>query len=169
MRKILPVIMVILGIAIGGGAGWFLRPQYEPEAKVEACIENCPPAETGGGAAANHGAEDPPQQNEFVKLNNQFIVPDIRDGAVSALIVLSLSIEVGAGQTEKVYTMEPKLRDMLLQVLFDHANSGGFRGDFTSSGRMEDLKRALLEASQSVLGKDVRSVLISDIVRQDMA
>lgn len=96
-------------------------------------------------------------------------MPDIRDGAVSALVVLSLSVEVGAGQTEQVYTLEPKLRDMLLQVLFDHANAGGFRGDFTSAGRMEELRRALLEASRSVLGKDVRSVLISDIVRQDMA
>ncbi|HEY0276405.1 MAG TPA: flagellar basal body-associated FliL family protein [Paenirhodobacter sp.] len=176
MRKILPVLMVILGVAIGGASGWFLRPAPKPEATAEACTENCPPtaptAEGGHGAEATtdaHGAPIDPAATEFVKLNNQFIVPDIRDGAVASLIVLSLSIEVGVGQTEKVYTLEPKLRDVLLQVLFDHANAGGFRGDFTSAGKMVDLKRALLEACQSVLGKDARNVLISDIVRQDMA
>ncbi|RWR30848.1 flagellar basal body-associated FliL family protein [Sinirhodobacter populi] len=168
MRKILPVIMVVLGIAVGGAAGWFLRPAPAPV--EEACAEDCPPVavEDADASVPSDGHSDP-APSEFVKLNNQFIVPDIRDGAVSALVVLSLSVEVGAGQTEQVYTLEPKLRDMLLQVLFDHANAGGFRGDFTAAGRMEELRRALLEASRSVLGKDVRSVLISDIVRQDMA
>lgn len=169
MRKILPVIMVLIGIAVGGAAGWFLRPAAEPA--VAACAEDCPSVETdeAGASSDTHGTPAVTAPSEFVKLNNQFIVPDIRDGTVSSLVVLSLSIEVGAGQTEQVYMLEPKLRDMLLQVLFDHANAGGFRGDFTSAGRMEDLRRALLEASRVVLGKDVRGVLISDIVRQDMA
>ncbi|HEY0213100.1 MAG TPA: flagellar basal body-associated FliL family protein [Paenirhodobacter sp.] len=173
MRKILPVIMVILGIATGGAAGWFLHPAPKAEVAAEACTEDCPAVEEAGdhtpAATDGHGAPANPTVNEFVKLNNQFIVPDIRDGAVASLIVLSLSIEVGAGQTEKVYTFEPKLRDALLQVLFDHANAGGFRGDFTTAGKMEELKRALLEASKTILGKDVRNVLVSDIVRQDMA
>ena len=68
---------------------------------------------------------------EYVKLNNQFVVPVVEDGRVAAMVVLSLSLEVEAGNTEAVYQREPKLRDAFLQVLFDHANVGGFCGSFT--------------------------------------
>ncbi|XZQ29382.1 flagellar basal body-associated FliL family protein [Rhodobacter capsulatus] len=87
-----------------------------------------------------------------MKLNNQFVIPVIKKGAVASLVVLSLSLEVTVGSTEKVYAAEPKLRDVLLQVLFDHANAGGFEGSFTDTANMTDLRRALTEASQSVLG-----------------
>ena len=83
------------------------------------------------------------------------------------MVVLSLSIEVQAGNTEAVYQREPKLRDEFLQVLFDHANAGGFEGSFTDTANMTDLRRALTEASQSVLGDLVLNVLIPDIARQD--
>ena len=49
--------------------------------------------------------------------------------------------------------MEPKLRDVFLQVLFDHANMGGFRGAFTRSDVLEPLRTALREAAQKHLGK----------------
>ncbi len=54
-----------------------------------------------------------------------------------------------------------------LQVLFDHANAGGFNGAFTSSTNMDVLRQSLLETAQAVIGKSVRNVLIVDIVRQD--
>lgn len=176
MRKLLPVLLAIVGIAAGGGAGYFLRPSpTEIHPDQNACAEEpCPSPDTksadGNGHASAHSDGNPvDQKTEFVKLNNQFIVPDIRNGAITSLVVLSISLEVSQGSTEKVFSLEPKLRDTLLQILFDHANAGGFRGDFTSSAKMEDLRRGLLEAARSVLGSDVYSVLISDIVRQDMS
>jgi hypothetical protein len=102
-----------------------------------------------------------------VKLNNQFIVPVVEQAEVQALVILSISLEVRPGTTEAVYTQEPKLRDAFLQVLFDHANAGGFNGAFTSSTNMDVLRQSLLETAQAVIGKSVRNVLIVDIVRQD--
>lgn len=157
MKKLLPVFLALLGLAIGTGAGFML---HEP--KVDECAETpCAPVETAAPTVT--------EPSEYAKMNNQFIVPDVHNGAVISLVVLSVSIETAPGTTEKVFAVEPKLRDTFLQILFDHANAGGFRGEFTSAATMEDLRRALLEGAHNILGEDVRAVLISDIMRQDAA
>lgn len=162
MRKLLPVLLALIGLAGGGGAGYIFRPQ--PEAKTEATA-GCPP----NGATAT---ETPPpagneSETEFVKLNNQFVVPVVENGAVVAMVILSLSLEVPKGEAAKVFEREPKLRDSLLQTLFNHANAGGFKGSFTDPLAMETLRTALLETARGVMGAAVSSVLITDIVRQD--
>ncbi|KQB14569.1 flagellar basal body-associated FliL family protein [Rhodobacter capsulatus] len=170
LKIILPVVLAVIGLAAGGAAGYFLRPPPPPpeEVATEAGAEGEKPAAAAKPAPekAAEGEEAVPTI-EYVKLNNQFVIPVIKKGAVASLVVLSLSLEVTVGSTEKVYAAEPKLRDVLLQVLFDHANAGGFEGSFTDTANMTDLRRALTEASQSVLGDLVLNVLISDIARQD--
>lgn len=178
LRKILPILLALIGLAAGGAAGYFLRPAPEPA--LEAAADPHAPAPAGAPAAAHgeaaadghaeagtdeHGEAVPTA--EYVKLNNQFVVPVIEKGQVTSLVVLSLSLEVSVGATEKVYAAEPKIRDLLLQVLFEHANAGGFKGSFTDTATMEDLRRAMLEAARLVLADSVSAVLISDIVRQD--
>jgi flagellar FliL protein len=124
----------------------------------------------GGEAKDSHAAPaekgDKPT-HDYVKLNNQFVVPVVQNGRVAALVILSISLEVTAGTSEKVYQVEPKLRDGFLQVMFDHANAGGFMGTFTDGSNMILLREALREVAQSTLGADVSDVLIVDIVRQD--
>lgn len=178
LKIILPVVLAVIGLAGGGAAGYFLRPPPPPpeEVATEAGAEGeaapakpAPPKAAPEKAAEGEAAEgeEAAPTIEYVKLNNQFVIPVIKKGAVASLVVLSLSLEVTVGSTEKVYAAEPKLRDVLLQVLFDHANAGGFEGSFTDTANMTDLRRALTEASQSVLGDLVLNVLISDIARQD--
>ena len=162
MSKILPIVIVILGLAIGAGAGWVLHPQPEPIA-AENEQEGAPETES----PPEESAEDPTR--DYVKLNNQFIIPVVKDGKVSALVVMSLNIEVTAGMREQVYTREPKVRDALLSTLFDHANFGGFDGAFTQASPMNALRRSLKQAAQSVLGDVVHDVLVIDIVRQDIS
>ena len=41
----------------------------------------------------------------------------------------------------------PEATDRILQVLFDHANIGGFDGSFTETRRMNTLRAALLDAA----------------------
>ena len=180
LRKILPVILALIGLIAGGAAGYFLRPAPQPaETAAEAGAPEAPehaPAEhaTGDdahgaakGNAAAHGDDHETATSEYVKLNNQFVVPVIEKGQVISLVVLSLSLEVTVGSTEKVYAAEPKIRDALLQVLFDHANAGGFAGAFTDTAVMADLRRGLLETVRTILGEAAMGVLVSDIVRQD--
>ncbi len=158
LRKLLPVLLVLVGCGAGAAAGFLLRPAAPPP---EDAATSAP---EDAEAHAEEGAEP---LHEYVKLNNQFVVPVMSDGRVSSLVVVSLSLEVTPGQVERVYEMEPKLRDGMLQVLFDHANSGGFNGSFTDGANLVLLREALLETALRIFGKDVTDVLIVDIVRQD--
>jgi flagellar basal body-associated protein FliL len=152
LRLILPLVLVVLGLAAGVGAGLALRPTAED---ADAVAEP-PPADP-----------EPDATREFVRLQNQFVVPVVEGGRVASLVILSLSIEVTAGSTEAVFAREPRLRDTILQVLFDHANAGGFRGRFTDGVNMNSLRVALAEAARQVIGPAATDVLIVDIVRQD--
>ena len=160
LRKLIPVLLALAGIGGGVGAGMALRPSAPEAAEPAAAAE--PSADS-----ATAPADDTAPLHEYVKLNNQFIVPVVEKGRVAALVVLSLSLEVQPGMTERVYEVEPKLRDAMLQVLFDHANSGGFSGSFTDGANLVLLRHALREVTIRILGDKVTDVLIADIVRQD--
>lgn len=153
LKKLLPILLLLIGTGAGIGAGIMTAPgQKSAETHEE-------PELTEEEIAAN--------QPEFIKLNNQFVVPLVANDRVTSMVVLSLSLETSPGMSEAVYAREPKLRDLFLRVLFDHANIGGFRGPFTQAETLDLLRRALREVAQKEMGKDIRDVLIVDIARQD--
>ena len=159
MKKLFPILLALVGLGIGLGAGLFLRPAAEATAHD---------TEGESQETAKTKAEiDPELLPEYVKLNNQFVVPVLQNGRVTSMVIMALSLEVKKGASEQIYSREPKVRDALLQVMFDHANAGGFEGAFTDGANLVFLRTALLEAAKSTLGDDVLDVLISDIARQD--
>ncbi len=188
MKKLLPILLLLLGGGGGVGAGYFLRPAPEKPEMMAECAEgdeHCTPDESGehgeemaaeegdhgdeGAEDGSHEADAPEgtgNEPEYVALQRQMIVPIVSDDKVISLVVLSLSVEVEAGFGVDVYDREPKLRDAFLQVLFRHANTGGFSGDFTSGEKMADLRRALNSAAAQVLGPVAIQVLVTDILRQ---
>lgn len=162
MKKLLPALLVLIGIGGGVGAGLIVRPK--PEMVAHAAEKD--PAATADTAHAKgvyQGAAAP----EYIKIQNQFIVPLVEGKRVTSLVILTLSLEVSAGMREAVYAKEPKLRDSFLQVLFDHANVGGFSGAFTDARNLTLLRKRLLDQARAVLGDKVTDVLITDIARQD--
>ena len=161
IAKLLPVLIALAGLGAGAGAGYMLRP---PPGDLAAQEPVCAPGTTAEADVPDPGGAG---VHDYVKLNNQFVVPVVEDGRVDSLVVLSITLELAAGQSEAVYEREPRLRDSFLQVLFDHANAGGFAGTFTRSTRMTALRKALLEVAQKRIGPVVSDVLITDIVRQD--
>ncbi len=195
MAKILPVLIMLVGLAVGIGAGLLLRPAPLDElAAVEECsttdsnpdanapeagahgatpnedtaASDCLPADSANNdTSSSHGTETP-DNVQYVKLNKQFVVPVLRDSKVSSLVIMSLSIEVDPSISDLIFEKEPKLRDELLRAMFLHANSGGFDGEFTGGEAMNDLKGSLLQAAQRVIDGSVYSVLITDILRQDV-
>ncbi len=165
LKKILPIVFLLIGSGVGVGAGMALRPVPEV---VE---EKMPDAENAAKAEVQeepHGPDNPAPEMDYVKLNNQFVVPIVKDRVVVALVVLALSLEVPLGSKEAVFRREPKLRDSFLQVLFDHANIGGFDGAFTEANNLGVLRNALREVGQKEMGVEViKDVLILEIARQD--
>ncbi|HLQ17672.1 MAG TPA: flagellar basal body-associated FliL family protein [Tabrizicola sp.] len=166
LGKLIPVILALVGLGGGVGAGLFLRPAASPEDHAAASGDEASSEEHGSDAEGEE-AEHEDGGPEYVKINNQFVIPVVEKGRVAAMVVLSLSLEVAAGNTEAVYQREPKLRDVFLQVLFDHSNTGGFAGSFTDGSNLITLRTSLKEAAAQVLGPVVSDVLITDIARQD--
>jgi hypothetical protein len=164
MKKLLiPVIMLIVGLGSGVGAGLFLKPP--PEASAEDPADESP-TEDSSSQAPQHSENI--EGREFAKLANQFVVPVVSEGKVTGLVVLSISLEVPAGGIEAAFAIEPRLRDGFLQVLFDHANVGGFSENFTSATNMRVLREELVRSAIHLAGDKVTDVLILDIVRQDV-
>lgn len=152
MLKILPLLLLLLGTGAGIAAGRFMS--HEPA--VHASTE----------AKADHD-EEHAAPTEFVKLNNQFVVPIVQADRVASLVVMSLNLEIKGGTRDRIFEREPKLRDLFLRVLFDHANMGGFDGAFTRPGTLDVLRQSLADVARKELGDHVESVLITDIARQD--
>lgn len=160
IAKLLPLIFLVLGAGAGAGARLFLAPSHEEAGLEEGHVE----AKT---EAKEETDDEVPSDSEFVKMDNQFVIPVVSGDRVTSLVVVTLSIETKIGLTEAVYAREPKLRDLFLRVMFEHANMGGFRGAFTRTENMDLLRTALREVAKKEMGEDIRNVLIVDITRQD--
>ena len=184
MKKLLPIILAIVGLGAGVGAGVALKPAPEPmedhaadgehadEKKMtESDSSKDPYGSAGDPSAALAVVEedyDPDAVWDYVKLPKQFVVPVITKERVSALVVMTISLEAAEGTSEAVLSKQPKIRDSFLQVLFAHANSGGFDGAFTTGQSMRDLRGSLLETVRAIVGDSVNSVLIEEVVKQQM-
>lgn len=160
MKLIIPLVMLLLGLAAGVGAGVFLRPDAEPTTLTE--------EETVETSEADEEDTGPASGREYVKLSNQFVVPLVDDERISAMVVLTLSVEVSQGEGQTVYDLEPKIRDVFLRVLFDHASIGGFSGDFAHNENIDIVRDSLLNAAVKSFGRDfIHDVLIFELARQD--
>lgn len=152
---VLPLILGLAGFVAGAGAGQLLRPATTA------------PVEDGSGDAAPDPVASETVATEFVTFDTQFIIPVLKEGRVVSLVVLSLGLEIVEGERKLVFAREPRIRDSFLQLLFDHANAGGFEGAFTDGTRLATLRKALLETAHAILGSAVRDVLVVEIARQD--
>ena len=159
MARVLPALIGAVGLLAGLGVGAAMKL---PDAS------STRDADSGMTLTAGPGpGQDASTDREAVALDNQFIVPVVVDGRIESLVILTLSIEVAAGGRRVVQSRGPRLRAALLQVLFDHANAGGFSGNFTEPGRLRDLRQALGEAARKVLDGRQAEVLVLDMLRQD--
>ena len=156
MLKLLPIILPVLGLGAGIGAGVLMPPAQRQAAEC--------PAPTDTAAKGAPALPDTPV--EYMKLNNQFVVPLISGNDVTSMVIVSLSIEITQGRQETIYAIEPKLRDAFLRVLFDHASLGGFEGNFLSHLGLDTLRLALREIGQKTAGPVLHDVLIVDLVKQ---
>lgn len=169
MKKLLPIIMLLVGSGAGVGAGIFLRPTpVEEAAAYEETEKSEELTKDKESHSEKHDAEASSEAMEYVRLPNQFVVPLVQEDRISAMVVMALSIEVTSGYSEEVFDKEPKLRDEFLRVLFDHASIGGFDGAFINNENLDVVRGNLREVAIGVMGADIANdVLIFEIARQD--
>ncbi len=169
IRKLLPVLLAVAGLAGGAGAGYVLRPAPAPDAAEATADGHASQTAAAHPREGDHGdGHGDAGESEFVKLDHQFVIPVLANGRVTSMVAMSLTLDLEPGSRGAVTARQPLLRDRFLRVLMDHANTGGFDGTFTSNGALGALKTALMEAGNAALGGGVRDVLILDVARQEV-
>ena len=162
IKILMPIVFLSVGLWAGIGVGIYMAPSEAPALEeAETKPEMAKDKSQKSGKAGKSDAFD------YLKLTKQFVVPIVEDDKIAAMVTMSLSLEANPAITDTFYAIEPKLRDRFLQVLFDHANTGGFDGLFTQSDNLGALRKALLEVARKDLGNDVSQVLIMSVNRQD--
>lgn len=183
VKKILMILVPLLAFVAGAVGGDMLhaaKPAAEGAAPgngtaeaPEAAAGDTHPPEKGAKAeaAAGHGAASEGAEGDaaldWFKFPSQFFVPILRNGTPTAIMVLSLTVEMPASARAEIEAQEHRLRDALLNALMIEANTGGFDGNFTSDPAQQRLRAALLAAAQKASGAKVERILIEDIGRQE--
>ena len=169
MRKLLPILLLLVGLGAGGGIGWVLKPQatHPPAVTAGHGEDSGHPAQADNPGHDTSDYQPAPAETETVRLPNQFVVPVIENGRVTSMVVIGLALDLAPGHDFNLSRDEPRLRAVFLQLLFDHANIGGFNGLFTSGEALLALRRTLIEAARREIGPAVHDVLITELLRQE--
>jgi hypothetical protein len=146
MKRSLAVIGVVLGLAVGGGAGsyWYMAP--------------------AGDAAASLLRSE---HHAFIDMERKFVVPLVRGNRVRSLVVVDLRLEVRSAAETRAQELKPKIRDLFLDTLYEMAVAGAFDGDLYSNNVQGEMRTRLLEDAMQVLQDDATAILIGELLRQD--
>ncbi len=166
IAKLVPVVFLLLGMAAGASTALFMEKSGIPAGDATTAPDS-KTLEKGAEKGIPTDGKEGPEEKEYVRLANQFVVPVIERGKIRSLVVLTISIETSPGHQEDIFARQPKLRDSFLEVLFDYSNTGGFAGAFTNTTALQSLKAELTKVARRELGEFVDAVLIEDIMRQD--
>lgn len=182
VKKLIPVIAILVAAIGGMFGGDMLRPQGKSaaeqaasagegsgaEAGEETSAEGSDPAGAKGAAAKKGGEQGKAGATAaYFRFPSQFFVPVMHGDRLDGMMVLTLTVEMAADQQEAVFKQEFRLRDAFLRTLLIHANTGGFDGNYTIEPRMRRLRELLMKTAEEVSGGIVSDVLIEDIARQD--
>jgi hypothetical protein len=152
MGRLLLILVPILALLGGAGAGYALRPP--PPVEADDAVKAAPEAV----------AEDAATQ--LVTFRDSFIVPVMRSDRIWSHVILTLGVEARRLSTDEIYAMEPVLRDGLTEALFLHGAAGDFDGDFTAPIAMNRLRSRLNESVRTLLRDADARVLIVALARQ---
>lgn len=163
MKKLLPILIALLGLGGGVAAGTILKP-------AEAVLTEADMSDGAHGADAaagddGHGAVDD-DNIVYVGLDKPFFVPVMRHGRTNTLVRLDIHLEVPEDLEEDVKKHDPKLRDAFLRTVMNFSHEGGFSRVHGGEG-FTILRDDLLLSARQILGPSVKTVLIGEILARD--
>jgi flagellar basal body-associated protein FliL len=115
----------------------------------------------GGEAASSSGVI-------YYKFSREFVVPIIRDSRVTSLVIMNLNLEADASISQKLFEMEPKLRDNIMTTLITLSNDGTTLESMTSVENYESIRSMIMMNLQSVMATGIHNVLIVDLAKQEI-
>lgn len=180
MKKFMPVILTVVGLAGGLTAGSMMKPapvldNLQGDAYVAGATGDAEGAhgDAGGGhgkaKSGDHGggyAKGGKSDTIYVGLKKPFFAPVLRGNNKHTLVRLDIHLEVPSDMEDAIEKHDPKLRDGFLRAVMSFAHEGGFARVHGSEG-FEVLSDDLLLSARSILGNDVRAVLIGEILTRE--
>jgi len=169
MKKMLPIILAILGLGGGLAGGSFLKPADVSERHAKAASDgHGETAKSGADHGSGHGDGGKASGSDYiyVGLEKPFFAPVIHANNRQTLVRLDIHLEVPASLKSSVEKHDPKLRDGFLRTVMNFANEGGFARVHDAHG-FATLRDDLLLSARSVIGDDVRAVLIGEILTRE--
>ncbi|NNC37701.1 MAG: flagellar basal body-associated FliL family protein [Acidimicrobiales bacterium] len=196
MKKILFPVLMIVFVVVGGLAGDFLRNGSSGEEadnqarksdhtkskkkddghskkddgdkkKKSDKKSKDKKKKDGKDAKGDDGSSYAGGENVYLKFKRQFVVPVMQEGAIEALVIMNLNLEMNDNAPENAYSYEPKLRDAIMRELLALSNAGVFGADLTSAESYEKIRENLLTACQDVIKEGIDNILILDVARQE--
>jgi len=197
MKNIITAIIAIACIVAGGVGGHFLRsmgssaPKAEkhgeeksegghgekkddhakPEKKTEKKADKKDAKADGHGKSGGdgHGKEGGSSSGViYFKFSREFVVPVVSQGRVTSLVILNLNLEADADMSQKLFEMEPKLRDNIMTTLITISNDGKTFESMTDVENYESIRSMVMMNLKSVMATGVHNVLIVDLAKQDL-
>ena len=123
MRKLIPVLLAVVGIGAGGAIGFVMKPAEEPHETAKGGHAEETASESEHAAAPRIEAERPTKatDSEYMPLTRKLIVPFRRENGSKAFLALDVSLEVAPGEVAHAKSHEPKVVDAFLRVLIAFA------------------------------------------------
>lgn len=194
MKNIIMAVIAIACIVAGGVGGHFLRTMSGgsgAEAKTEKPADGDhakkddghgekkddhakKPDKKDAKAKDSHGKDSHGKEGAttsdviYYKFSREFVVPMIRESRVHSLVILNLNLEADAELSQKLFEMEPKIRDNMMTTLITLSNDGSTFESMTNVENYESIRSMLLMNLKTVMPTGVRNVLIVDFAKQDL-
>jgi len=169
MKKFVPIIIAVVGLAGGLVGGSFMKPDAmagDAHAVAGEDGHGKPAKSDHGGGHDDHAKDGTKSGTIYVGLKKPFFAPVMGSNNRHALVRLDIHLEVPADLEDEIEKHEPKLRDGFLRAVMNFAHEGGFSRVHGSDG-FETLSDDLLLSARSVVGDTVKKVLIGEILTRE--
>ncbi len=92
----------------------------------------------------------------------------MHDSKVTSLVILNINLEADSSISQKLFSMEPKVRDNIMTTLIELSNDDQTFENMTNVESYETIRAMVLLNLQKVMPSGIRNVLIVDIAQQDL-
>ncbi len=172
MKKLLPILLAVIAVAVGAAGGFFLRAAGSPAApggEAATGQKEVAHAEKDAAHVANddaHGKKG--DAAVYMKFSRQFVTPIVAEGRPAAMMILDVNIEIDPALADTIYAEEPRLRDGVLKALLRQSAAGRLGSIFADPAVLEETRREILEEMRAIVGDGAKSVLIMDVGYQKL-
>lgn len=186
IKNLITALVAVICVVLGGVVGHMLRGgggEAAAASKVEGAGheekessegDHAPEKKDdhGGDKKAkkdDHGASSSGSESAYFKFSREFVVPIIQNERVASLVILNINIESDATLSDKLFSQEPVIRDVVMTTLIEISGDGKTFQSMTSIENYETLRSLILVALQKKFpDMGIKNILILDIARQDL-